>query len=386
MNLELDRSHFLSHCWQRRPLFMPAAVPDFIAPISANELAGLALDADIESRIIEQVGESWQQSSGPFTEQDFKRSNPWTLLVQAVDHFVPEVAALKSLVSFLPSWRIDDVMVSYATDGGSVGPHFDNYDVFLLQGEGQRQWRLGQYCDSNTALQEHSQLRLLAEFESREEYTLDPGDVLYVPPGVAHWGIAQGECTTFSLGFRAPRLNTLLSRWLDDLLARAEPDQFYRDPDIDLATQVGEIRPADIESAREQLLALLISDAEGDWFGEVVTEPRYPLGGDLSDGIHYDIHYGADELAAQLQRLASRDVRISIERAAKVAWQRRGAMLSVYANGESTSLPAEVLPLLQTLLENSSTRGPTLGLDQGADTPERCLLSFLLESGALNVE
>ena len=150
--LALDRDRFLAEYWQRKPLFIPAALPDFAPPISPDELAGLAMEADIESRIIDHVEGQWHLQQGPFAANDFQRNSAWTLLVQAVDHYLPEVAALRQPIDFLPQWRVDDVMVSYAVDGGSVGPHFDNYDVFLLQGVGQRLWRLGQLCDDSTAL------------------------------------------------------------------------------------------------------------------------------------------------------------------------------------------------------------------------------------------
>ena len=150
--LNLDREDFLARYWQNKPLLIRGAIKNFKPPLSSHALAGLALEDDIESRLVEYRDKQWQLHHGPFRNADFHRDNPWTLLVQAVDHFIPEVAALRKLVDFLPQWRVDDVMVSYAVDGGSVGPHYDNYDVFLLQGEGQRLWKLGQFCDGSTAL------------------------------------------------------------------------------------------------------------------------------------------------------------------------------------------------------------------------------------------
>ena len=220
-------------------------MPGFTAPITADELAGLALEPYVESRIIERDGGEYRLHHGPFDEAAFNRQLPWTLLVQAVDHWLPEVAALRQLVSFLPGWRIDDVMVSYAGDGGSVGPHYDNYDVFLLQGEGCRRWRVGQWCGEDEPLVPHGELRILARFEEQADYLLEPGDILYLPPRVAHWGIAEGECTTFSIGFRAPRINDMVSRWADDALAQIEPALFYTDPSSEPVTRAGEIRRPD---------------------------------------------------------------------------------------------------------------------------------------------
>ena len=166
--LQLDREAFLARYWQREPLLIREAIPAFKPPLDAAELAGLALEAGVESRLIEYRDQQWLLQHGPFTEADFNRDAPWTLLVQAVDHYVDEVAGLRRLVDFLPQWLMDDVMVSYAVDGGSVGPHYDNYDVFLLQGEGRRHWRVGQACDSRSALLPHRELRILREGKHRK--------------------------------------------------------------------------------------------------------------------------------------------------------------------------------------------------------------------------
>ncbi|MCB1728871.1 MAG: cupin domain-containing protein, partial [Halieaceae bacterium] len=168
--LKLDKEAFLARHWQREPLLIRRAIADFSPPLGADELAGLALEEYIESRIVEYRDRQWLLHHGPFSEADFRRDVPWTLLVQAVDHYSEEVAALRHLVDFLPRWRVDDVMVSYAVDGGSVGPHYDNYDVFLLQGEGVRRWQIGQFCDADTALLPHDELRLLSDFQCQREY------------------------------------------------------------------------------------------------------------------------------------------------------------------------------------------------------------------------
>ncbi len=152
----LTAREFLRDYWQKKPLLIRQAIPDFESPIDADELAGLALEEEVESRVII----AWELRRGPFSEDSFSQlpEREWTLLVQAVDQFVPEVAELLEHFRFLPSWRIDDVMISFAAPGGSVGPHFDNYDVFLLQGKGKRHWKIGQMCDSDSALLEHADL------------------------------------------------------------------------------------------------------------------------------------------------------------------------------------------------------------------------------------
>ena len=371
--LKFDKDAFLAQHWQRKPLLIRHGLAAFNTPLPADELAGLALEEDIESRIIENCDHRWQLHHGPFTEADFQRDNPWTLLVQAVDHYIPAVARLRQLVDFLPQWRVDDVMVSYAVDGGSVGPHYDNYDVFLLQGEGKRRWQLGQFCDAQTPLLPHDELRILRDFNCSEEYVLEPGDILYVPPGLAHWGIALGECTTFSIGFRAPRVNDMVSRWADRLLERLDPDLFYSDSHIEPVTRAGEIRPRDLERVRAQVQAVLDEEIDNHWFGELVTEPRYDR---ITDN---------DDLAEAKALLSDGPGVVVLSPAARVAWQQEQAGIRVYANGESRLFNESVLDSLMTLCESWRLDGERLSCCLAL--PEMAkLLDYLLENGGIYVE
>ena len=186
----LSTAEFLAQYWQQQPLLVRQAVPDFSAPLSADELAGLACELAVESRIIEgsATRQDWRLRHGPFDDTDFAAlgERDWTLLVQAVDHYVPQVADIRSLFRFLPDWRLDDIMVSFAAPGGSVGPHFDQYDVFLLQGQGRREWQVGKHCPHDATLQHHDDLQLLASFEAKQRWTLEPGDIISTgtPSGV----------------------------------------------------------------------------------------------------------------------------------------------------------------------------------------------------------
>lgn len=371
--LKLDKEAFLARYWQREPLLIRQGIPDFTPPLSADELAGLAMEEDIESRVIEYRDRQWLLHHGPFSETDFQRDVPWTLLVQAVDHCSDAVAALRRLVDFLPQWRVDDVMVSYAVDGGSVGPHYDNYDVFLLQGEGARRWQVGQRCDADTALLPHDELRLLRDFQCQQEYLLEAGDILYLPPGVAHWGIAKGECTTFSIGFRAPRVNDMVSRWVDSLLANMDPELFYSDSHIEPVSRAGEIRPRDLQRVMAQLQAALAQDSDNLWFGELVTEPRYDLCSDDEDLA------GAGDLLADDPDL------VALSPAARVAWQQEAAGIVVFANGEARLFSATVLPDLLLLCETWRLAGRELTLAL-ARPDSRQLLEHLLTLGCIYVE
>ncbi|MDY7219169.1 cupin domain-containing protein [Denitrificimonas sp. JX-1] len=271
---------FLRDYWQKKPLLIRQAIPDFINPIDGNDLAGLSLEELVESRIILEHGETpWQLKQGPFDEDTYNNlpERDWTLLVQAVDQFSPEVAQILAHFQFLPSWRIDDVMISYAAPGGSVGPHFDNYDVFLLQTDGQRTWKTGQMCDADTPLLNHPDLRILDTFEQVEEWTLEPGDMLYLPPRLAHWGIAKTECMTWSVGFRAPSSAEVISHYAD-FVARFLPDeQRYSDANMSPIDNPSYIRPEDIQRLRQLLNEQLNDDRILlTWFGQYMTEPRYP--------------------------------------------------------------------------------------------------------------
>src|SRR6218665_527602 len=187
-----DIDWFLREIWQKKPLLTRTAFPEWQNPLAPDELAGLAGEEGVEPRLItySQKNDDWKLEHGPFPEARFAKvpKSHWTLLVQGVDHWLPEVAALIEPFRFVPDWRIDDVMVSYAATGGGVGPHFDQYDVFLVQGLGRRRWRVGAHCDRTTALRDHKQLRLLTGFEATDEWVLEPGDILYVPPRIAHDG------------------------------------------------------------------------------------------------------------------------------------------------------------------------------------------------------
>jgi len=371
--LKLDRETFLARHWQRKPLLVRSALEKFKPPISSHQLAGLALEEDVESRIIEHSEGEWLLHQGPFTNADYQRDTPWTLLVQAVDHYIPEVAELRKLVDFLPQWRVDDVMVSYAVDGGSVGPHYDNYDVFLLQGEGERLWKVGQFCDGSSPLQPHDELRILSLFECQEEYLLGPGDMLYIPPGVAHWGISQGEGTTFSIGFRAPRVNDMVSRWADKLLETLDPELFYSDAMLESVTRPGEIRPRDLERVLAQLQGAIDQETDNHWFGELVTEPRYDPGAD------------EDNLAEARALLEEGAAWVELSPGAKLAWQQEQGGVAVFANGDSREFPESVLPCLVQLCDSWRLDGDLLA-SALKDKASLALLNYLLEESCIYVE
>jgi 50S ribosomal protein L16 3-hydroxylase len=278
--VDFDTELFLREYWQRKPLLIRNPWANWENPLDPDDLAGLACESDVEARLITQAGERWAVEHGPLAEERFGElgPEPWTLLVQAVDHYVEDVAALMAPFRFIPNWRIDDVMVSYATDGGGVGPHFDQYDVFLIQGAGRRRWRIGGLCDDATPLLPHDDLRLLAEFDAQEEWVLEPGDILYLPPRIAHDGVAVGDdCMTYSIGFRAPSRRDLIEDWAVHVSEGLAEDDRYADPGLPAQANPGEITPEAI--ARLHALAteaLADREAFARWFGQSSSTPKYP--------------------------------------------------------------------------------------------------------------
>ncbi|MEO9469906.1 cupin domain-containing protein [Parasphingorhabdus sp.] len=275
-----DPDIFLRDYWQKKPMMICNPWEVWSNPLEPDELAGLACEEQIESRLITQSGDTLSVENGPIPESRFGKigERQWTLLVQAVDQVLPDVAALIEPFRFIPNWRIDDVMVSYAADGGGVGPHFDQYDVFLIQGSGRRRWQIGDACNSETRLLPHDDLRLLAEFEPTDEWICEPGDILYVPPGISHNGVAVGEdCMTYSIGFRAPSRRELIGNWGDEIIDNLSDDDRYEDPDLSRQENPGEITEQAIARLHDLVLEKISDrDAFVHWFGKFETIAKYP--------------------------------------------------------------------------------------------------------------
>ncbi|WP_415755354.1 JmjC domain-containing protein [Pseudomonas leptonychotis] len=366
---------FMRDYWQKKPLLVRQAIPGFESPISPDELAGLALEEEIESRLVIEHGERpWELRRGPFAEDAFAElpERDWTLLVQAVDQFVPEVAELLEEFKFLPKWRIDDVMVSFAAPGGGVGPHFDNYDVFLLQGFGSRRWQIGQMCDSDSPTLQHADLKILAEFVKTEEWVLEPGDMLYLPPLLAHCGTAEDDCMTYSVGFRAPSAAEVLTHFTDFLGQFLPDEERYSDADAQPTSDPTQIQ----RDSLDRLKALLTEHMSDErllmtWFGQFMTEPRYP---ELIAGTEID----EENLLASLE-----DGAVLIRNpSARLAWSEVGEDLVLFASGQSRLLSASLRELLKLVCAADALHidnlGPWLADDEG-----RNLVVELVKQGSL---
>ncbi|PHS68524.1 MAG: cupin [Methylophaga sp.] len=283
LNTDLTQQQFLDQYWQKKPLLIRQAFVDFESPISPDDLAGLACEAEIESRLIEEKGQdsAWQVTNGPLSEKDFSRLPPthWTLLVQDVDKHLPELQYLLDPFRFIPDWRRDDLMISYAPEFGTVGPHTDSYDVFLLQAKGMRRWQIMDKPIQNAKLMDGLELQILTAFSADQTWDLQPGDILYLPPHFAHHGVALNDGMTYSIGFRAPRSVDMLDAVVNGLLEQGLGQRRYHDPDLKLVQHNSEIDQAAVERLT-QMLHRAIDEAEpilASALGKFVTETKSSL-------------------------------------------------------------------------------------------------------------
>jgi len=285
----LTPAEFLSEYWHKKPLLIKNAIPGFKGLLSPEELAGLACEDEVQSRIVEEIHGQWHASHGPFDDEDFARlpekpdpKHRWTLLVQSVNHYLPEASQLLQQFDFIPHARLDDLMVSYAPDGGGVGPHFDSYDVFLLQGQGKRLWRVSEQTD--LSLVDGAPLRILKNFDTAQEWLLEAGDMLYLPPHLAHWGIAvsdgKTDCMTYSIGFRAPKNQELATEFLGFMQDKLNQEQItlsgmYEDADLRLQEHAAEISGVMVAKVAEILKRIQWSDnIVADFLGTYLSEPK----------------------------------------------------------------------------------------------------------------
>lgn len=275
LNFEINQ--FLDNYWQKEPVFIKQGFVDFQDPIAVDELAGLAMEEEIESRLIFQEKEQWQAQFGPF--KSFAKLNEpcSTLLVQAVDHWHPDAQQLVRPFRFLPNWRIDDLMVSYSTEHGGVGPHIDNYDVFIIQGLGKRHWRVGE-AQSIEEFSAHEALKHCAKFEAVIDVEMEPGDILYIPSGCPHQGQALEPSLNYSVGFRAPDQHDLLSSFTDYQIDNNESPIRYTDIDMQVRERPGRIEIVELKKIHKIMVEQYHSPEQLiPWFGRMISEAKHDL-------------------------------------------------------------------------------------------------------------
>ncbi len=372
--LGMPVAQFLQTYWQKHPLLVRQALPGFTSPISPDELAGLACEDGALSRLIVHQGDTdtWQIRHGPLPESVFAElpERDWTLLVQDVDTWDAGVAELLAHFDFLPRWRIDDIMVSFAAPEGSVGAHIDQYDVFLIQGLGTRRWLIDNRPEPAQAFRDDVELKLLREFSPSHDWVLQPGDMLYLPPGVPHHGIALEDCLTLSVGMRAPSHAELLLD-LADTLAEALPEQArYGDPDLAPEASNGRIDAQVLQRVRASLQSLAqIEDARlADWFTGFIT--RYRSAGQAAAPPQ-------PPTPTQVQQALATGARLHVHPLVRCAWHQQGERASLHIDGERF--------ITSPQLASQLARHQTLDADTIAqlNADDHTLIHAFLERGIL---
>ena len=344
----LSKAQFLKRYWQKRPLLVRQAFPFFPELVSPDELAGLSCEESLVSRIILEKGGAhpWEVRRGPFKASSFKKLPPthWTLLVNGVDRYVPAVNDLLGVFSFIPNWRIDDVMISYAVKKGNVGAHVDNFDVFLIQASGTREWQIESKPLLKDAFKPNLDVRLLQKFKPDQRWKLEPGDMLYLPPRVPHHGIAvTDDCMTYSVGFRAPTHAELIDSAATYSLSKLDETLRYSDPDL-TPQHPGEISQKSLKRVKQILESVrLEGDALTQWFGQISTTPK-------DDDVEIPVEPPLRS-AALLKQLNAGAALCRAE-GSRVAFARStGRGVWLFTNGESLLLPAGALGFAKLLSE-----------------------------------
>lgn len=371
----LGAAEFLSRHWQKEPLLVRGALPGYGAPVSPDDLAALALSHDVESRLVEERDGSFQLTRGPFEEADFARlpEKQWTLLVQDLDQHVPEIAELFTLLDFLPSYRLDDVMASTAAPGGSVGPHFDQYDVFLLQVTGQRRWQIAKSFDA-TKLRDDTELCVLSEFHAEAEWVLGPGDMLYLPPRVAHYGVAVDSCMTFSLGCRAPSVAEIVAHFARMTIDALAEDARYEDPDLTVASDRHVLDPAALARTSELLRAHFAFDdvALARGLSSLLTQPKALFAHDEAVALSARaVERGLGSKGGVVRRTGSRWLLCPL-----------GAELVLFVDGHEFAAPGGAVGIARELCEGRSFSADRVRAWRATEGAE-ALLVALMRRGAL---
>ncbi|MEZ2773713.1 JmjC domain-containing protein [Acinetobacter pseudolwoffii] len=342
----ITAEQFLSEYWQKKPLLVRNAMPEIANLLEPDDVMELALEEHVTARLIKQKDRDpnqWSVKSSPLLKADFqKMPKLWTLLVQAVDHYSFDLSEMWKKFPFIPQWRRDDIMVSYAPQGGSVGKHFDFYDVFLVQGYGHRRWQLGQMCDAETALVPGQPLKLLPEIEVNFDEVLAPGDLLYVPPGLAHYGVAEDDCLTFSFGFRMPNVSDMMDRVGD----KFSENESLRNPLVDIIRDqvgaIGEVSGNELEYLKEQIMQQLHnSNVLEDAIMTLMSEPKYP------ENLPEAEEIGTGDLEEALDQGYS----LMLEPASRLLYTEADGDVLFWANGEGIEISEAFTTKLKQLAD-----------------------------------
>lgn len=368
----ITAEQFLAEYWQKKPLLVRNAMPEIAGLLEPDDVMELALDENVTARLIKQKDRDpnqWSVKSSPLLKADFqKMPKLWTLLVQAVDHYSFDLSELWKKFPFIPQWRRDDIMVSYAPQGGSVGKHFDFYDVFLVQGYGHRRWQLGQMCNAETEFVPGQPLKLLPEMDVNFDEVLAPGDLLYVPPGLSHYGVAEDDCLTFSFGFRMPNVSDMMDR-VGDKFAENE---VLRNPLTDIIrdqiSAAGEVTTNELEYLKSKIMEQLHnSNVLEDAIMSLMSEPKYP------ENIPEAEEIGTGDLEEALDQGYS----IMLEPASRLLYTEEDDEILFWGNGEGLCVSEAFAEKLKLIANGESVM---LNLDFADEDMLEDLADLLNES------
>ncbi len=375
----LTAEEFLRDYWQKRPLFVKGAFPHFKDPLTIEELAGLTLEEEIPSRLIlEEGGEKpWELREGPFSESLFTElpEKKWMMILNDLEKHLPELRALLTPFRFIPNWRLDDLQASISADEGSVGAHWDDYDVFLLQGAGKKEWRISYDAVSEEDYIKGVDLRLMPNFKADERWIVEAGDLLYLPPRVGHYGRSIGKSITWSIGYRMAKINEMLDDFTHFMIEEIAPDLRLEDPERSPVQHQGELEDGDVERLIEQFKDHLVFNRErvARWFGEYITAPKM-----AHQSIPADEPYTREDIV----RVIEEESDLFGNPGLHFLYHREGEGWALYVEGERYTLPLEAEPLIRMLGEEGSVSAGVLR--RVIDQPEsEALLLKLLNGGQL---
>ena len=354
----LSADQFFSEYWHKKPLVIRQAIPGFSPLLSPSELFALAEQDDVESRLISFFKQHWEMKNGPISKLPLKEKKDWTLLVQGVNLHNDAADNLLRQFRFISDARLDDLMISYAADNGGVGPHFDSYDVFLLQAHGQRRWQIG--AQKDLSLIEGMPLKILSNFIPEQEFILEPGDMLYLPPQYAHDGVAIGECMTYSIGFRAPSYQELGESFLGFMSDTIDLPGRYEDPELQATIHPAELSTAMVEKIGAEIAKIKFSEEDITIFiGEYMSEPKA------------SVFFNSPEKPLSPKRFAQSAQKRGIRLSLKTTMLYKGK--HVFINGESFAVGKEDAKLLIKLANERCLNGEDL-----ANTTPDVLEAFCL--------
>jgi 50S ribosomal protein L16 3-hydroxylase len=337
---DLTPQDFLERVWRQQPLVVRQAFPGFTSPVTADELAGLSCEADVNSRIVIEKGGThpWQTLYGPMDEAVFQSlpETHWTLLVNDVEKYLPELAWIVDRFRFIPEWCIDDLMISFAAAGGSVGPHLDQYDVFILQAQGHRRWQVHSRHVTADNQVTGTDLRIQKDFQADDEWLLAPGDLIYIPPGVSHHGVALDDCLSFSIGFRAPAHAEMLQDFAGFISGGLPDSAIFRDTNLAVQQHANEITAATIDGVRGVLRDYLQTDTADlpRWFGRFITD------------VKTDITPETGQTVADFKQLVSTHQLLARHPASHYAFSRHNSRALLFVDGDDFDVSAGFAEML----------------------------------------